>query len=382
MAKKKISKVYLSWPKPDFARTVKTDKHFTRNYHGAMLYAHYELTPNELKKEVVKYLKSQDPKHQLLDRIKDMNENRFSTIGKYMYILNHKADIPDAIFERMIPALEDIVVKEEKKQELIEQEKLKDTAAKPANAVKYTLSIQDRILDRTREVAGEIEGWIDDLCTGVTSQPKTVEEFVNLFKINDLKGPHMRYMTSIFQRRADHMAEVAEGKDKELIEGYSNFTKQEIKKLNTFYQNILKASVMLIEVAKVVRAPRKRKPVSQDKIISRLKYKKDDSTLGIVSINPIQLLGAKDVWIYNTRTRKLSQYKANDADGIGVKGTGLLNYSTDSIEKTVRKPVETLADFKKASKVKLRTFLKDLTTVDTPCSGKLNEHCVILRADK
>ena len=139
---------------------------------------------------------------------------------------------------------------------------------------------------------------------------------------------------------------------------------------------------MLQEVAKVVRAPRKKKPVSQDKLIARLKYKKDDSTLGIVSVNPIQLLGAKEVWVYNTRTRKLSQYKANDIDGISVNGTGLVNYSTDSVEKTVRKPVETLAEFKKASKVKLRTFLKDLSTVDTPCSGKLNEHCVILRADK
>jgi len=41
-----------------------------------------------------------------------------------------------------------------------------------------------------------------------------------------------------------------------------------------------------------------------------------------------------------------------------------------------------LADFKKASKVKLRTFLQDLSTIDIPCGGKLNEHRVILRIDK
>jgi hypothetical protein len=139
---------------------------------------------------------------------------------------------------------------------------------------------------------------------------------------------------------------------------------------------------MAQEVAKVSRAPRKKKPVSQEKLVSKLKYKKEDATLGIVSLNPVQIVGSKEVWVYNTKTRKLSQYKAMDERGLGVKGASLLNFSTDSAEKTVRKPTDTLADFKKASKVKLRTFLKDLSTVDVPCNGKLNEHHVILRIDK
>lgn len=75
--------------------------------------------------------------------------------------------------------------------------------------------------------------------------------------------------------------------------------------------------------------------------------------------------------------RKLAQYKAADERGILVKGASLLNYTTDSVEKTIRKPIETLAYFKKASKVKLRTFLKDLSTLDIPVGGKLNEHHII-----
>jgi hypothetical protein len=78
----------------------------------------------------------------------------------------------------------------------------------------------------------------------------------------------------------------------------------------------------------------------------------------------------------------LSQYKAIDADGLSVKGGSLLNYTPDSVEKTLRKPAEALADLKKASKVKLRTFLKDLSTLDIPCNGKLNEHHIILRIER
>jgi hypothetical protein len=99
-------------------------------------------------------------------------------------------------------------------------------------------------------------------------------------------------------------------------------------------------------------------------------------------MNPVHIIGAKEVWVYNTKTKKLAQYKAMDERGLLVKGASLDNYSSESAEKTLRKPADTLSEFKKASKVKLRTFLKELTTVDVPCAGKLNENHVILRIDK
>ena len=383
MVGRKLVTSYASWPRPIFAMVVKTNKNFKSNYEGAILYAHYELSAIELKKEVVKYLKTQNPKHPLLERIKDMNENRFTTIGKYMYILNHAGDIPENIMEKMMPALEKIIVEEEMRQDVRKKEEQDSTMGLIEETPKMVITIQDRLREKTREVAGEVEGWIDDFYLSKKAiQPKTVEEFVNLFKGNELKSPHMRFMYSIFERRAAEIDRAAEGKDKDLAEGYSNFTKPELKKYNQFHKNLLAACVMMQEVAKVERAPRKKKPVSQEKLVSKLKYKKEDSSLGIVSLNPIEIVGSKEVWVYNTKTRKIAQYKAVDERGLSVKGASLLNYSTDSAEKTLRKPVETLAEFKKASKVKLRTFLKDLSTVDIPCNGKLNENHVILRIDR
>jgi hypothetical protein len=381
MAGKKIVGSYASWPKPHFQLVVKTNKNFRSNYQGAMMYAHYELTGSELKKEVVKYLKTVDIKHPLLERIKDINENRFAVIGKYMYILNHSGDLPDDILPSVMPTLEKVISEEEyrlanKKEVPIESD------AEPV-VERAVVSIQDRLKERTREVAGDIEGWLDDfVLSKKTAEVKTVMEFVNLFKANELKGPHMRIMHQAFERRAAEVESAAEGKDRDLIEGYSNFTKAELKKLNQFHKNLLSACVMLQEVAKVERAPRKKKPVSQEKLVSKIKYKKEDSSLGIVSLNPIQIIGSKELWVYNTKTRKIAQYKALDERGLNVKGASILNYSSDSAEKTLRKPAETLAEFKKASKVKLRTFLKDLTTLDVPVSGKLNENHIILRIDK
>ena len=387
MAVKKMSGVYVSWPKPDFEYTVKTNKHFRRNFHGAMLYAHYELSATELKREVTKYLRTKEQKPDLLERIKDMNENRFTTVGKYMYLLNHGCDIPDDIMQGLMPALEKVVYEEETRLASAEKEaktvaSKDDTNATAQPVVKSVISIQDRLRDKAREVAGEVEGWIDDFCADKKQSAKTVDEFVNLFKSSDLKSPHMRHIQDIFERRSNEISDAVDGKDKDLAEAYSNYSKPELKKLDLFHKNLLKACVMMQEVAKVERAPRKKKPVSTEKIVSKLKFKKEDSSLGIVSLSPAQIIGAKELWCYNTKTRKLAQYKAADAGGLSVKGASLLNYSADSAEKTLRKPAEALAEFKKASKVKLRTFLKDLTTVDIPCNGKINEHHILLRIDK
>lgn len=380
MAAKKSSGVHVGWNRPNFVYVVKTNKYFKAQYNAALLYAHYEMSAAELKKEVIKYLKSVDLKHPLLDRMKGIHENRFAVTGKYAFVVNNKGDLPDDIQPRLIPAIEQAIAEEEERLERVAKTEVKvnDTPV----VVKPVISIQDRIKEKAREAAGEIEGWIDDFYCDRKSAIKTVDEFANYFKACDLKAPHVRFIEQIFQRRADEIELAYAGTDKELSTAYANFSKTELKKFHLFFTNLIKACGMLQEVAKVERMPRKKKPVSQDKLVAKLKYKKEDSTLGIVSANPVQIIGAKEVWVYNTKTRKLAQYKALDANGLTVKGASLLNYSPDSAEKTLRKPVEALADFKKASKVKLRTFLKELSTVDIPCQGKLNEHHVILRVDK
>ncbi len=385
MAGRKRAEDYSVYSKPKFTDIVKTNKNYKTALQGAMMYAHYELSDIDMKRETIKYLKILNSKHPILEKIKDVNERRFSTVGKYAYVANNGGQIPDDISAKWIPFLEKIIAEEE----IRISNKSKATGTAPAEEIevdaeisKVVISIQDRLRDKAREIAGELEGWIDDFyLSRKTASPKSVNDFVSFFKANELKAPHMRYMRIAFEKRTAEIEEAAEGKNKDLTEGYSNFTKPELKRFATFHRNILSACDMMQEVAKVERAPRKKKPVSQEKLVSKLKYKKEDAGLGIVSLNPVHIVGAKEVWTYNTKTRKLAHYKATDERGLTVKGASLENYSAESAEKTLRKPVEQLAEFKKTSKVKLRTFLKDLSTVDIPAGGKLNENHIILRID-
>jgi len=61
----------------------------------------------------------------------------------------------------------------------------------------------------------------------------------------------------------------------------------------------------------------------------------------------------------------------------------LLYYNEkSSIQKTLRKPAETLKLFKQAGKVALRKFMDDIKTTDIKLNGRLNSDTIILKCVK
>lgn len=138
---------------------------------------------------------------------------------------------------------------------------------------------------------------------------------------------------------------------------------------------------MLMQEAKVNRAPRKTKAVSKDKIVAKLKYKKTDEPLKLVSINPVDIIGAKELWVYNTKSRKIGKYVATEFSDLAVKGTSIINFDEiKSVMKTVRKPEEKLKEFKAAGKVQLRKFLDDINATEARMNGRINEEIILLKA--
>ena len=95
--------------------------------------------------------------------------------------------------------------------------------------------------------------------------------------------------------------------------------------------------------------------------------------------------------ILNNKTRKIGKYIASNIDPLGAKreGTGLSVKGTTiqgfdeklSIQKTLRKPVDQLKEFKEAGKVKLRKFLDDIPTTDTKLNGRINPDTILLRVN-
>jgi hypothetical protein len=137
---------------------------------------------------------------------------------------------------------------------------------------------------------------------------------------------------------------------------------------------------MLAQEAKVNRAPRAKKAKPVEKIIAKLKYQKSNEPLKLVSINPTDIVGASELWVYNTKSRKLGKYVAKEFAELSVKGTSIINYDeAKSVQKTLRKPEEQLKEFKAAGKVQLRKFLDDIKAVDIKLNGRVNEEIILLK---
>ena len=103
--------------------------------------------------------------------------------------------------------------------------------------------------------------------------------------------------------------------------------------------------------------------------------------LRLISINPADIIGAQELWVYNTKTRKLGKYVADSLKGpLNVKGTGIIGYDEHkSVTKTLRKPADTLKEFSKATKIQLRKFLEDIKATEAKLNGRINAETVLLR---
>lgn len=370
MANKKSTLREYGSHSPDFTKVKKTNDNFRSNFWHAFTYAHYEFTNAILKKETLKFLKS--VKSSNIEKAKELHENKFTSIGKFCYILNHGGDVIDDA-ELKIESKIKTMIDECKPQVIAEEEVKSETTI---------ISIQDRIRAKAGEVISEIDGWIDEFIIDKKTTIKESLDFSKLFSHYDLKSPHIRFIQSYFEKDKTNSESLINTEDTYIKESYSQYTKPEIKRLNQFYKNLFVAIDTIQTTAKVTRAPKKKKPLDLSKLVSKLKYKKEDIPQGLVSVNPVNIPGSSEVWIYNIKTRKLGCYKALDVSGLSVKGTKIVNFSTNSVQKTLRKPVEQLAEFKKTSKVKLRTFIKDAQGVETELTGSINEYCIILRIDK
>jgi hypothetical protein len=245
----------------------------------------------------------------------------------------------------------------------------------------YTPSIQERVREAAMRMTEEIENAIESFQEDAENFDPKAFKVLNLLKAVEAKAAHARIIKDFYARDLAELEELASGEaDEQLKEGYSHRSRKQIKNLIAFYQEIMAACTMLAQEAKVNRAPRAKKAVPAEKIVAKLKYMKTNEPLKLVSINPADIIGASELWIFNTKTRKLGKYVASEFNTLNVKGTTITNFNEHtSVQKTVRKPEEKLKEFKAAGKVQLRKFLEDINATDTKMNGRINEDTVLLR---
>jgi hypothetical protein len=368
-------------PKWDGHETMTADE-FSRHFRHSMDYYRLEFGGKDLKPKVINWMSANDYSKEQIKAFKDTKDNRCSvTVGAIASNLLKgmpavRADFNDGrdTAQWLKQSIAKIV--EEGKDD--EQEP-QEGAVEIKSAV-----VQPSIQERLREAAWRMTDEIEDALELFSQDPESFDpkafKLLNLLRGKQAKAAHARLIKDLYTRQHDELVEAGQGKCEQLKEAYSHLSKANMKKITQFYSEILSACDMLMAEAKVNRAPRKTKAKPVEKIIAKLKYLKQDDKLKLVSVNPADIIGAKELWIFNIKTRKLGKYVANEYLELGVKGTSITGYNENlSVQKTLRKPEEQLKEFKAAGKVVLRKFLEDIKAVDIKLNGRINEDTILLK---
>ena len=253
----------------------------------------------------------------------------------------------------------------------------KETTVKVAVAtttVKRT-SIQDAMKEKASEYVGELEGFIDEFVT----EDKEFNLY-NHLKGNQIPAPYVITVKSWAESKLAEFEEVVDSKDSQIVEGYSNFNKRKLKSMVKMFESFIADCDKYGQFKKANRKPRavREKPAVAQ--VKSLKYKLKDDELGLTSARGIDLVGAEQVWLFNTKTRKLAVYTSESTKGMTVKGTTLQNWSPEkSKQKTLRKPEEQIKDLMASGKVKLRTFLDSIKSKEQAVNGRINIDTIILK---
>lgn len=244
----------------------------------------------------------------------------------------------------------------------------------PPAAVK---TIQDRLNEKTSEHLAYFEGLYDEVVAGGTVDPKAYDYLVT----NAVPQSQIKKFEELFSARKAELG-AAQGKMfEDFVESYKHYKASDFKRHYEFLDSILDALEQYRGVKKTQKKARVKRAPNKEKLVSKIKYMKEEKTLKLVSINPVDIIGAQELWTYNTKTRKLYKYIADSVLGpLGIKGTSLTGFNTTmSVGKTLRKPEEKLKEFAKASKVQLRKFLDEIKATETIGNGRINSDMILLR---
>lgn len=166
--------------------------------------------------------------------------------------------------------------------------------------------------------------------------------------------------------------------DQQLIEGYSHINKPNARAIVAHLKELLDLLQLGATPKKAVRRTKAQPP---HKIVARLRHMKASKELNIPSFSPVEILGSSEVWVYDTKRRRLGLYKSKDYGGLGVKGTSITGYDPDqSYEKTLRKHEEQLKAFMKLSKNAITPYVEKIRGKKMKVKTRINPHMLLLKA--
>jgi hypothetical protein len=274
--------------------------------------------------------------------------------------------------EHHLSQFEDAIQEQLKTDEPSEQPEPSD---EPPVAPAKAANSDDVIQAKISLYIGELESKIDHYLAS--------RDTFNLF--NDLK---VRNINVNFVPRIKAWSEklrmefemVRDATDRQLIEGYSNLRKVDVKGIIKLAESFEADCAKYADLKKITRKPRKVKEKTPAQLVKDLFYLEEFPELLLKSINPTEIIDAQQIWVYNCKMKKLGVYYSIDNNGLTVKGSTILEFDpVRSSQKVLRQPERQIPEVMRANPNGLNGYLGLIKTTKQEMTGRINRDTILLR---
>ena len=344
-------------------------------------YSHYELDKKlavDLQKGWVKKNYSSSD-YTIISANSDYIFNASSFFTAYVHWLNSNLELPEkyaSIPERMKHYYDECMVRGA--QILRDKSFSKnddDDDSTPVAIVR--ISPQQRLMNKINET---IMADLDELVDAWIDKQEPEFDIYSKFKVHDLSGMAVAPVRKVIESWLSEYSDAYTGACEQAVEAYRHMSKPSLRKRVKTLEGMLSDLDRIKSAAKATRKVRVPKARAADKQVGKLAYCKESTEFKIKSIAPITIVGAMWLYVFNTKTREITEYVSGSTSGFEVKGTTIQNISEDSRKVRLRKPDDMLPILlSKTTKQIDNAWLKLTTKTSTP-NGRINSDCILLRA--
>ena len=348
----------------------------------------YFYDADQAKSWIIQYLKEfHKTEKDLIKNVNRIDANHCRTSGWTCRILLLGGDLPQGIKDRNEERIRTLAAASAKS-DTGGEEASEEEGSTPQEETKRVISIQERVINRANELIAGMEENLDAYYRDGTSF-KPSEWF---FK-NDVKpaiarriADHYKPLYSeaydaleIYGKSARNLSE----NEEQLQEAYSHYKKPKLKAYVEFLREIISSAETRATVVKATRKPRKKKEKPASAVVAKLKFKEKDETYNVTSVDPKQIIGCNQLWVFNTKYRTLTVYNAMGPAGLNVKGSTLTGFDEKtSVMKKLRKPEDQIKRLMEGGKIVLRKFMDDIKCKPKTANGRINKETVLVRIIK
>lgn len=165
------------------------------------------------------------------------------------------------------------------------------------------------------------------------------------------------------------------------VEGYSFLKRPELNRRLKVCESMIADLDRITSAAKATRKTKVKAPKTADRQVRHVKYKTQDNDFKLVSIPPIQIVGKIRLYVFNTKTKQITEYLTQSAQGFEISGSTIKNFDgVNSRIVKLRKPDEFLGIVLKKTPNQIGKAWSELTTKSSIPNGRINKDTIILKA--